>query len=124
MGRNAEKVALQQDELLFFSSVIDFSLASATSCSLFSPVPSSCNPTSEPPCMDSFRRLCLQPPYNLRYLFDLKTPGSAGSVAAHQMYRKNTHKTYREQITHFYQVLSQTAALTMAVLSKFIIGFC
>lgn len=43
-----------------------------------------------PPSLESFSRADFMLSGILRYLLDLKTPGSAGSAAAHQIYRPKT----------------------------------
>lgn len=45
-----------------------------------------------PPSLESFCRSDLPPSGNLRYFLDLKTPGSAGSAAAHHIYRPKTQE--------------------------------
>ncbi|KAI5340494.1 hypothetical protein L3X38_019768 [Prunus dulcis] len=44
-----------------------------------------------PHSLESFVLVCFSLAGILRYFFDLKTPGSAGSAAAHQIYRLKTH---------------------------------
>jgi hypothetical protein len=51
-----------------------------------------------PPSFESFRGLCFSLSGILRYFLDLKTPGSAGSAAAHQIYRPKAQVIWKEKV--------------------------
>ncbi|MED6180303.1 hypothetical protein PIB30_008798, partial [Stylosanthes scabra] len=89
----------EHDDSFFFSteSEASFILPSVPGASLstdFAPTVEAFAPCTEevdsPPNLEFFGSLCFSLYGILRYFLDLKTPGSAGSVAAHQMYNPKT----------------------------------
>lgn len=70
--------------LLLLSKVLSPATAALASC------------TESPPSLDSLAWADLLLPATLVYFFDLKTPGSAGSDAAHQIYRPITHTIWEK----------------------------
>lgn len=98
-----EQTNRRQDEFFgdaFFSisAVWSFIVASLPNASLsigFPPtvvvLASSMEDVDSPPNLESFGRECFSWSGIFRYFLDLKTPGSAGSAAAHQTYRPKTH---------------------------------
>ena len=94
----------KQDERLdgaFFLSVsevtlpvVAFTLCTSSSrgfCPVVAALASLIDEVDSPPSLDSFGRLRFPLSGIFRYFLDLKTPESAGSAAAHQIYRLKTH---------------------------------
>ena len=89
----------RQDAFFFSNSVLwSFEVASFPTALLSTGFPltvaalaSSTEEVDSPPNLESFGSESFSWSGIFRYFLDLKTPGSAGSAAAHQTYRPKTH---------------------------------
>lgn len=89
------KTGILRQVEFFFRSWSDNFFEPLCSSNGLQPVDPTCSSWIELPCLRLFESLCFPVPSMLRYFLDLKTPGSPGSVAAHQTYRKKTHATWQ-----------------------------
>lgn len=87
-----------EDAFFSISEICSFEAASLSTTSLsrgFPPSVAALASTMEevdsPPNLESLGLECFSWSGIFRYFLDLKTPGSAGSAAAHQIYRPKTH---------------------------------